>query len=48
MSNKIKNAQLIVDTYIDKAYFSISLVAFLPIVLFFSIQLAFIGRIGRY
>lgn len=48
MSNKIKSAQHLVDTFLNKVYFSISLVAFLPIVLYFSIQLAYIGKVGIY
>ncbi len=48
MSTNIKNAQHIADIYIDKVYFAISIIAFLPIVLYFSVQLAFIGRIGQY
>lgn len=48
MSTNIKNAQLIADTYVDKVYFSISLIAFFPLVVYFAVQLAFIGRIGRY
>ena len=42
MSSKIKTAQLIADTYVDRVYFAFSLVVFLPIVLYFSIQLGFI------
>lgn len=48
MSTKIKNAQHLVDTFLNKVYFSISLVTFLPIVLYFSIQLAYIGKVGNY
>ena len=48
MSSKIKTAQLIADTYVDRVYFAFSLVVFLPIVLYFSIQLGFIGKVGRY
>ena len=48
MSSKIKTAQTIADTYVDRVYFAFSLVVFLPIVLYFSIQLGFIGKVGRY
>ena len=48
MSSKIKTAQMIAETYVDRVYFGFSLIAFLPIVLYFSIQLGFIGKVGRY
>jgi len=48
LSTNIKNAQLIADTYVDRVYFSISLIAFFPLVVYFAVQLAFIGRVGRY
>ena len=48
MSADIKKAQLIADTYVDRVYFAFSLIVFLPIVVYFSIQLGFIGKVGHY
>lgn len=48
MSANIKTAQFIADTYVDRVYFGFSLIVFMPIVLYFSIQLGFIGKVGRY
>lgn len=48
MSARIKTAQFVADTYLDRVYFGFSLIVFLPIVLYFSVQLGFIGKVGRY
>jgi hypothetical protein len=48
LSTNIKTAQLIADTYVDRVYFGFSLIAFMPLVVYFSIQLGFIGKVGKY